>query len=102
MESEKLARIAPGRLSELVTEGLRGHHPLFDRDAIMAAFAMPDSPVAREDADAVGQALLAICRERPDVARGALAALPLSAHKALIRLYFRLLDRVQEEQPLRH
>jgi hypothetical protein len=102
MEKEKLATIAPGRLCALVTEGLRGHHPLFERDAIVAALATPDVPVAREDAPAVGQALLAICRDSPAVARGVVAALPGSAHTALIRLYFRLLDRAQEEQPLRH
>lgn len=102
MENEKLAIMVPGRLLALVTEGLRGHHPLFERDAILAALEMPDAPVAREDATAVGQALLAICREPPAVARGVVAALPRSAHRALIRLYFRLLDRAQEERPQRH
>ncbi len=102
MEKEKLATITPGRLSALVTEGLRGHHPLFDRDAILTALALPDAPVAREDATAVGQALLAICRDSPSVARGVVASLPGPAHRALIRLYFRLLDRAQEERPLRH
>ncbi len=102
MHDETLAGIAPGRLSALVTEGLRGHHPLFDRDDIVAAFAEPDAPVAREDASAVGLALLAICRDPPAVARGVVRALPDSAHVALVRLYFRLLDHAQEQQPLRH
>lgn len=102
MQKEKLATIAPGRLSAFLIEGLRGHHPLFERDAIFAALAAPDAPVAREDAPAVGQALLAICRDSPAVTRGVIAALPGSAYSALIRLYFRLLDRAQEEQPLRH
>ncbi len=101
-EREKLATLAPGRLSALLSQGLRGHHPLFDRDAIRAAFAAHDEPVAREDANAVGQALLTICKEPIDVARAAVATLRYSARLALIRLYFRLLHRAQEEQPLRH
>jgi hypothetical protein len=102
MENEKLAMLAPGRLSRLVAQGLLGHHLLFDRAAILEAFAAPDAPVAREDADAVGQALLTICKEPLGVARAAVAALSDSARLSLIRLYFRLLDRAQEEQPLRH
>lgn len=102
MENEKLATFAPGRLSVLVTQGLLGHHPLFDRAAILEAFATPDAPLSREDADAVGQALLAMCRDPVETARGAVAALTPTARLSLIRLYFRLLDRAQEEQPLRH
>jgi hypothetical protein len=101
-QKEKLATLAPGRLSALLSQGLRGHHPLFDRDAILAAFDGPDESVPREDADAVGQALLTICKEPLEIARGAVATLPPSARLALIRLYFRLLQRAQEEQPLRH
>ncbi len=48
---EKIATLAPGRLCGLLTQGLRGHHPLFERDSILAAFALPDAPVAREDAN---------------------------------------------------
>ena len=99
---EKLADLTPGRLSALVTHGLRGHHLLFDHPLILEAFAAPDAPVAPEDADAVGAALLTICRERLGVARQAVAALPHPARLSLVRLYFRLLDRAQEEQPLRH
>ena len=102
MEKEKLEILAPGRLSAFVAEGLCGHHPLFERDAIMEALAEPDAPVPREDASAVGQALLAICRDPPEAARSVVSALPGSAHSALIRLYFRLLDHAQEERPLRH
>jgi hypothetical protein len=102
MEREKLTTIAPGRLSGLLAEGLRGHHLLFDHAAILAAFETPDAPVAREDANAVGQALLTICREPLHVARAAVETLPQSARVSLIRLYFRLLDRANEEQPLRH
>jgi len=97
---EKLATLAPGRLSTLLVQGLRGHHPLFDADAIREAFEGEDSdaPVAREDADEVGRALLAICREPPKVARGAIALLTPSARTSLIRLYFRLLDRAHSEK----
>lgn len=102
MENEKLATFAPGRLSRLVAQGLLGHHLLFDRAAILEAFATPDAPVSREDADAVGQALLVMCRDPVDAARAAVAALPASARLSLIRLYFRLLDRAQEEQTFRH
>jgi len=97
---EKLATLAPGRLSTLLVQGLRGHHPLFDADAIREAFDGPDSdaPVAREEAHEVGQALLAICREPPRVARGTIATLTPGARTSLIRLYFRLLDRAHTEK----
>ncbi len=101
-ENEKLATLAPGRLSRLLAEGLRGHHPLFDRAAILAAFEAPDVPVAPGDAHAVGHVLLAVCKEPLDVARAAVETLPESARTSLIRLYFRLLDRAGEERPLRH
>jgi hypothetical protein len=102
MEKEKLVTLAPGRLSGILAEGLRGHHVLFEHGAILAAFRAPDAPVAREDANAVGQALLTICREPLHVARAAVETLPESARLSLIRLYFRLLDRAHDEQPLRH
>jgi hypothetical protein len=102
MQREKIATLAPGRLSRLVAQGLRGHHLLFEHAAILAAFEAPDAPVARSDADAVGHALLAICREPLPLARAAVDALPESARISLIRLYFRLLFRANEEQPLRH
>jgi hypothetical protein len=102
MENEKLATLAPRRLSALLSLGLRGHHPLFDRDAIVAAFQLPDAPVAREHADAVGQALLTICKEPLAVARNAVASLSDSAKISLIRLYFRLLDRAEEERQSVH
>jgi hypothetical protein len=98
MERERLATLAPGRLGSLLSQGLRGHHPLFERDAIVAAFDGPDVPVAREDASEVGQALLTICKEPLDVARGAVATLSDTARVSLIRLYFRLLDRAEEER----
>lgn len=97
---EKLSTLAPGRLSSLLVQGLRGHHPLFDAAAIREAFEAPDVdlPVAREDANDVGQALLSICRDSPRVARGAVETLTPSARTALIRLYFRLLDRAHTEK----
>ncbi len=101
-EKEKLATLAPGRLFTLLLQGLRGHHPLFDRDAILAAFELPDVAVAREDANEVGEALLAICREPLGVARGAIEDLSASARVSLIRLYFRLLDRAEEERQSLH
>ncbi len=101
-QREKLVTLAPGRLSGLLAQGLRGHHPLFDRAVILQAFAAPDAPMAREDANAVGRALLTICKEPLEIARAEVAALPDSARLSLVRLYFRLLDRAQEEQPLRH
>jgi hypothetical protein len=102
MEKEKLVTLAPGRLSGLLAEGLRGHHLLFEHDAILAAFEAPEEPVPQEDATAVGHALLTICQEPLPVARLAVETLPESARTSLIRLYFRLLDRANEEQPLRH
>jgi hypothetical protein len=102
MEREKLAALAPGRLSRLLAQGLRGHHLLFERAAIVEAFEVADRPVARADADAVGHALLTICKEPLPVARRAVERLPESARLSLIRLYFRLLDRASEERPLRH
>ncbi|HEY6001824.1 MAG TPA: hypothetical protein VIV57_03040 [Anaeromyxobacter sp.] len=102
MEKEKLVALAPGRLSRLLAQGLCGHHALFERAAIVAAFDEPDAPVAPADADAVGQALFTICKEPLPVAREAVERLPESARLSLIRLYFRLLDRASEERPLRH
>jgi hypothetical protein len=102
MDKEKLAALAPGRLSRLLAQGLRGHHLLFEHAAILAAFEAPDAPVARADANAVGETLLTICKEPLPVARAAVESLPESARVSLIRLYFRLLHRANEEQPLRH
>jgi hypothetical protein len=102
MENERAALLAPGRLSALLALGLTGHHPLFDRDAILEAFEVADRPVAREDAGAVGQALLAICKEPLAISRATVATLPRDARLSLIRLYFRLLDRADEERRALH
>jgi hypothetical protein len=101
-EKEKLGDLAPRRLAWILAEGLRGHHLLFDHAEVLAAFASPDAPVAREDADAVGQALLVICKEPLEVARATVATLPDPARLSLVRLYFRLLDRASEERRLHH
>jgi hypothetical protein len=101
---EKLSTLAPGRLSSLLEQGLRGHHPLFAQEAIREAFAGGgfEHAVAREEAGDVGQVLLAICRDSPEVARDAVEAMPASARTSLIRLYFRLLDRAEEERASLH
>ncbi len=102
MPEEKLSTLAPGRLSSLLSQGLRGHHPLFDREAILTAFELPDGPVAPEDADEVSHALLTICRHPLPVARREVAALSGSARASLVRVYFRLLDRAEEERSSVH
>jgi DNA-directed RNA polymerase specialized sigma24 family protein len=99
---EKLAIQAPGRLSVILVEGLRGHHPFFDPDEIREAFSIPDHPLNAADADQVGQALLAMAREPAHAARGAIDALPPLPRSALIRVYFRLLERAAEERRLSH
>lgn len=99
---DKLASNAPGHLSLRIQEGLRGHHPLFDPEQIREAFAVADRAVAREDANEVGEVLLSICRDPLDVARLAVEALAPEARLSLIRLYFRLLDRAEQERGLTH
>lgn len=99
---EKIATLAPGRLNRLLVHGLNGHHPLFSADEIRTAFEVPDCPVSIEDASEVGSALLSICREPMPVARGAVDTMTPRARISLIRLYFRLLDRANEERPVRH
>lgn len=99
---DKLENLAPGRLSLRLAEGLRGHHPLFDADQIREAFLAGEHPVTRADANAVGDALLAICESPLETARGAVEELEPRARLALIRLYFRLLDRAQEDLGQRH
>ncbi len=99
---ERLSTIAPGRLSSRLREGLCGHHPLFDAAAIRAAFEAPDVPVSHENADEIGQALLAIAREPLSTARVAVSGMSPSARDALIRLYFRLLDRAAEAKLVLH
>jgi hypothetical protein len=102
MSMEKPENLVPGRLAIRIEEGLRGHHPLFEPGEIREAFAIEDRPVTRGEADAVGAALLAICESPLDAARFVVDGLALGARLALIRLYFRLLDRAQEDRGGRH
>ena len=99
---DRIGAIAPGRLSERIREGLRGHHLLFEDEAIREAFALPDGAMSAEDADDVGRALLAICREPLPFARQTVDGLSPSARTSLIRLYFRLLERAEEGCGRRH
>jgi hypothetical protein len=99
---EKLAMQAPGRLSDILVEGLRGHHPLFEPDEIRAAFEIPDRPLDAVAADEVGQALLAMARAPAHAARGTIDALSLPSRSALIRVYFRLLERAAEDRRSAH
>ena len=99
---DHIGSLAPGRLSERLREGLRGHHLLFEAEAIREAFAQPDRALSTEDADEVGRVLLAICKEPLPVARHAVDGLEAQARVSLIRLYFRLLQRAEEERGLRH
>jgi hypothetical protein len=102
MSMEKFENLAPGRLAIRLEEGLRGHHPLFEPGEIREAFETEDRPVTRADADAVGAALLAICESPLEAARFAVDGLAPGARLSLIRLYFRLLDRAQEDRGERH
>jgi len=102
MATEKLENLGPGRLAVRLEEGLRGHHPLFEAGEIRQAFEAEDRPVTRADAGAVGDALLAICGSPLPAARGVVDGLAPRARLALIRLYFRLLDRAQEDRGDRH
>ena len=102
MSEEKLESIAPGRLSVRLREGLKGHHPLFRAEEIRAAFTAPDVPMRREQATEVGQALLAMAREPLLSARDLIESLAPASRDALIRLYFRLLDRAAADRPSVH
>jgi hypothetical protein len=86
---------APGKLSEILSQGLSGHHLLFDPDTIRAAYAVDDAPISSDEADEVGRALLAIAEGPICAARGVVEALPPAARDAFVRLYFRMLDRAE-------
>jgi len=93
---------APGLLSVRVREGLCGHHLLFPVDEIRAAFASPGAALTKEQASQLGEALVVIAREPISAARDTIEALPAALRSALIRLYFRLLDRAARERPEIH
>jgi hypothetical protein len=102
LSAEKLETIAPGRLSIRLRAALQGHHPLFEPDEIRSAFAGPDRPMGRPETEAVGAALLAMAREPLPAARARIASLDARSRHALVRLYFRLLERAAEERPSIH
>jgi len=99
---DKLEAVAPGLLSVRLREGLSGHHPLFPIDEIRTAFAGADAPLSHEHTRQLGDVLLVIAREPIASARATIEALAPSSRDALIRLYFRLLDRAAEERPAVH
>lgn len=99
---DSIGNLAPGRLSERLREGLRGHHLLFDAEEIREAFSVPDRTVSKDEADELGRVLLAICKEPLGAARSAVDGLAPQVRTSLIRLYFRLLQRAEEERGLRH
>ena len=99
---ERLSDMAHGLLSSRLGEGLCGHHPLFDLEAIRAAFSAPDVPVSREDAEEIGEALLVIARKPLSHARVRVCGMSTGARDALIRLYFRLLERAGEARRTVH
>lgn len=99
---DPLGHIAPGRLSERLEEGLKGHHLLFEAEAIREAFANPDHVVSKDEADELGRVLLAICKEPLAEARTAVDGLTPQVRTSLIRLYFRLLQRAEEERGQKH
>jgi len=84
--------LAPGRLAAILDGARSGHHPLFDLAAIRAAFEGPDIPVTRDNAGALGHAILEVARD-PRQAPQLLSRLPERTRAAFIRIYFRLLDR---------
>jgi hypothetical protein len=94
---DDLVTNTPGRLSILLAEGRRGHHLLFEAEEIRDAFVAEGAVITAEEADLVGAAILAVCREPLDTARATVEALPPPARLALVRLYFRLLDRIGGE-----
>ncbi len=96
---------APGRLGERLRLSLSGHHALFDVEDIRAALAADeaDEPaVSAEHAGEVSRTLVALARDAVPAARNRVDALPPGARDALIRLYFRLLERSREVRGTLH
>jgi len=84
--------LAPGRLGDLLRGARSGHHPLFAPAEIRRAFEAPEVPVTRDNAGELGEVLIALARSPTE---GAAVAQRLSdaSRSALIRVYFRLLER---------
>ena len=94
---------ASGRLGDRLRGSLSGHHPLFEVEEIRAALANgPEGSLDPGHADVVGKALVALARDGYSQARLRVENLPPGARDALIRLYFRLLERSREVRSTLH
>jgi hypothetical protein len=86
-----------GMLGDRLRGSLSGHHPLFELEDIRAALAKgPEGPLDPAHADEVGKTLVALARDGYSRARLRVETLAPGARDALIRLYFRLLERSRE------
>lgn len=93
----------PGRLGERLRGSLSGHHPLFEVEDIRAALtAEPERSLDPAHADEVGRMLVALSREAYPQVRMRVETLAPGARDALIRLYFRLLERSREVRTRLH
>jgi hypothetical protein len=88
---------ASGRLGDRLRASLSGHHPLFDLEDIRAALAAePLRALDPAHADEVGKTLVALSRDAFPLVRMRVETLAPDARDALIRLYFRMLERSSE------
>ena len=93
----------PGRLGDRLRGSLSGHHPLFDVEDIRAALAAePERSLDAADAHEVGRMLVALSREGYPQVRMRVETLAPGPRDALIRLYFRLLERSREVRTRLH
>ena len=97
-------REVPGRLWTRLQGSLSGHHPLFEVEDIRAALSTDPggAPLPPEHANDVGEALLALARDAFPEARHRVDTLAPGARDAVIRLYFRLLERSREVSGVLH
>ena len=84
--------LAPGRLGDLLRGARSGHHPLFAPAEIRRAFESPEVPVNRDNAGELGEVLIALARD-PSAGQAVVQRLSDRSRSALIRVYFRLLER---------
>jgi hypothetical protein len=92
-----------GRLGDRLRGSLSGHHPLFEVEDIRAALASgPERSLDPAHADEVGRTLVALARDGYSQARLRVETLAPGARDALIRLYFRLLERSREVRDTLH
>ena len=94
--------VPPGRLSDRLRCSLCGHHPLFEVEDIRAALAGEAAPLDAAHANDVSQTLVALSRDPYMQARHRVDTLSPGARDALIRLYFRLLERSREVRGTLH